>query len=195
MTSAEQPAPLAEFLDHVRQVRREFVSPADIVLETMPFMHRFVQRAAEMLREEHLKPAADHYARNLVHAEEDGSMSLYCLVWTPGQWTPVHDHGAWGLVGVVRGALQERAFIRTDPMEREDNGIILRRGGTCVLSPGSVTTFVANPDHIHRAGVPRNADPTVTLHLYGRNMDRYNIYDLELGRRVPVEVAADNDIL
>ena len=27
--------------------------------------------------------------------------TLFALVWLPGQWTPIHDHGTWGVVGVV----------------------------------------------------------------------------------------------
>ncbi len=192
---ADCPAAVAQFLTEVRSIRREFVQPADIVLESAPLMHQLLGRADEFLSEMHQHSSPDHYTRNLVHAEPDGSMSLFCIVWQPGQWTPVHDHGAWGLVGVVRGALHERAYIRTDAHERENNGIILRRGGTCVLCPGSVTTFVPNPDHIHRAGNPRGSEVVVTLHLYGRNMDNYNIYDMELGRRLPVEIAADNEPL
>ena len=46
--------------------------------------------------------------------------------------------------------------------------------------------------HIHRTGVPRNWGKTVSLHFYGRHMNRYNVYDFELGRRTPVDVAADN---
>jgi predicted metal-dependent enzyme (double-stranded beta helix superfamily) len=29
----------------------------------------------------------------------------------PGQWTPVHDHGSWGVVGVVEGVLEERSYV------------------------------------------------------------------------------------
>ena len=89
----------------------------------------------------------------------------------------------------MSGALQERAYIRVDARDREDSGIILRRGSTCILAPGSVTTFVPDPDHIHRAGVPRDRSTTLTLHLYGRNMDQYNLYDLESGTRVRVDPA------
>jgi len=178
----------------MREIRREFLQPADIVLEGAPVMYRLLQRHAEVLCDEHRQPCDEHYARNLVYAEPDGSMSLFAIVWQPGQWTPVHDHGAWGLVAVVEGTLQERNYIRTDSMEREDNGIELKRGGTLLLAPGSVSTFVPNPDHIHRAGVPRGWDRTVTLHLYGRNMDRYNVYDIELGRRMPCDVGCDNQI-
>lgn len=197
MTTAHRccPPALEAFLDEVRAIRREFVQPADIVLESAPIMYRLLERSSELLAEEHVRGCDDHYARNLVYSEPDGSLSLFCLVWQPGQWTPVHDHGAWGLVGVVRGALQERNYIRSDDRAREDSGIVLLRGGTSVLAPGSVTTFVPNPDHIHRAGVPRTWKETVTLHLYGRHMDRYHIYDMELGRRSPVDVAADNPVV
>jgi predicted metal-dependent enzyme (double-stranded beta helix superfamily) len=183
---------LMDFVSEMRSIRQEFLQPADIVYEGAPVMHRLMEHVDEILCDDHTKPCGDHYARNLVYAEPDDTMSLFCIVWQPGQFTPVHDHGAWGMVGVVRGALHEHNFIRVDDQERENNGIVLRRGGTSVLAPGSVTTFVPNPDHIHRAGVPRNAEQTVTLHLYGRNMDRYNVYDMELGRRTPIDVTADN---
>jgi 3-mercaptopropionate dioxygenase len=187
------PEALRAFLEEVTAIRREFVQPADIVLETAPLMVRLIECAEEFLREEHLRPHDAHYARNVVHSEQDGSMSLFCLVWKPGQWTPVHDHGSWGVVGVVKGALQERNYIRTDKRDREDSGITLMRGGTSILLPGTVTTFVPNPDHIHRAGVPRDMPQTVTLHLYGRNMDNYNVYDMELGRRRNMAMYADNE--
>ncbi len=183
---------LQSLLDEMRSIRKEYVQPADIVLEGAPVLHRVLRSGVDFLRPEHRKPCDEHYARNLIYAEPDGSLSLYALVWQPGQWTPVHDHGSWGLVAVVEGALQERNYIRTDAMLRDDNGIELRRGGTIVLAPGSVSTFVPNPDHIHRAGVPRDWGLTVTLHLYGRNMDCYNVYDMELGRRVPVDVGCEN---
>jgi predicted metal-dependent enzyme (double-stranded beta helix superfamily) len=190
-TAAAAPA-LQKFLDEMRAIRREFLQPADIVLEGAALMVELLAAAQDVLSAEHLAPCDERYARNLVYAEPDGSMSLYCLVWKPGQWTPVHDHGAWGLVAVVRGALQERNYIRVDKMERDNSGVVLRRGGTSVLAPGSVTTFVPNPDHIHRTGVPRDWCETVTLHMYGRNMDNYNVYDMELQRRVPVDIATDN---
>ena len=155
-------------------------------------MYKLLCHADEFLTEDHLRDSDEHYARNQVYSAEDGSMSLFVMVWNPGQWTPVHDHGTWGMVGVLKGALQERNFIRVDPREREDSGVILRRGGISVLGKGSIATFVPNPDHIHRTGVPRDWEQAVTLHLYGRNMSNYNRYDLELGRRVAVDVHTDS---
>lgn len=186
------PPGLEPFLEELQAIRREFVQPADIVLETTPILARLLPQMEGMLTDGHVKGCADHYARNLIWAAPDHATSLYCMVWQPGQWTPVHDHGSWGVVAVVRGALAERNYIRTDDRARDDSGIVLMRGGVSELAKGSVTSFVPNPDHIHRTGVPRGGAETVTLHLYGRNMDHYNVYDMELGRRYSQNVGRDN---
>src|SRR3954462_3288298 len=42
----------------------------------------------------------------------DGSLSLFSLVVPPGTETPVHDHLAWGLVGLYRGTQDEEIYAR-----------------------------------------------------------------------------------
>ena len=108
----------------------------------------------------------------------DESLSLYSIVWLPGQWTPVHDHGSWGIVGVVEGVLEERSYVRLSPDRGADADIDLVRGGTILLRHGAVTSFVPNPDHIHMTGVPAERPRAVSLHLYGRMMSDFNIYDV-----------------
>jgi hypothetical protein len=44
----------------------------------------------------------------------DGSLSLFALVVPPGAQTPVHDHLAWGLVGLYRGTQDEEVYARSD---------------------------------------------------------------------------------
>ena len=58
-----------------------------------------------------------------------------------------------GVVGIVEGLLEERSFMAIDGEITGDTGIRLRRGGVVLLNPGSVTSFVPNPDHIHMTGV------------------------------------------
>ena len=117
-----------------------------------------------------------------------GDLSLFALVWLPGQWTPVHDHGSWGVVGVVEGVLEERAYMAVDGEITADRGIRLRRGGLVLLNAGAVTTFVPNPDHIHMTGVPDERRRCVSLHLYGRNMDSFHVYDVAAGTRRLIDV-------
>ncbi|MEP7296579.1 MAG: cysteine dioxygenase family protein [Burkholderiales bacterium] len=162
--------------------------PADCVAAIAPLMHGLLRHADSFLKPQHLRADPDRYARNLIHAAPDQGLSLYAIVWTPGQWTPVHDHGSWGVVGVLRGVLEERSYIRLGAHDAE-SGIALQRGGVILLGPGSVTSFVPNPDHIHLTGVGAEREPVVSLHLYGRNMDSFHLYDVAAGTRSKVDLA------
>jgi hypothetical protein len=88
--------------------------------------------------------------------------------------------------------LEERSYIRTgahDPGVREvDAGIELQRGGVILIGPGSVTSFVPNPDHIHLTGVDAAQPQAVSLHLYGRNMNSFHLYDVGAGTRRRVDL-------
>src|SRR5918911_784311 len=44
----------------------------------------------------------------------DGSLTLFSLVVPAGSQTPVHDHLAWGLVGLYQGAQEEDIFEPRD---------------------------------------------------------------------------------
>jgi predicted metal-dependent enzyme (double-stranded beta helix superfamily) len=180
---------LQAFIDQCRDCAARNPVPADAVLAISPLMHALLGAAGTFLRPEHLRADPDHYARNAIHIAPDQSLSLFALVWSPGQWTPVHDHGSWGVVGVLQGTLHEQSYIRVDADRGQDAGIDLRRGGVSMLDRGTVTSFVPNPDHIHLTGVPRGAKQAVSLHLYGRNMDSFHIYDVEAQTRERVQVA------
>lgn len=177
---------IGECLTHIGRC----ATPADRVQAIAPSMRRLLAGARSFLEPSHLRSDPEHYARNAIHVDPDGIMSLYALVWLPGQWTPVHDHGTWGVVGVVEGTLEERNHIRVDGQDKSAmSGIELARGGVILLCPGAVTSFVPNPDHIHVTG---NSDPeqrAVSLHLYGRAMAGFHIYDSEAGTRRWVEIS------
>ena len=180
---------LQAFLDRCRQTLAEDGAPADRVYALLPAMFELLHGAGDFLEPGHFRADPAHYARNAIHVEADGGFSLYALVWSPGQFTPIHDHGTWGVVGVHEGVLHEKSYIRIDGGERSaTTGIELARGGVIALSPGSVTSFVPNPDHIHLTGNPDPARRVVSLHLYGRAMDGFHIYDREARTRRWVEV-------
>lgn len=54
-----------------------------------------------------------------LYRAEDGSLSLFSLVVPPGSTTPVHDHLAWGLIGLYRGRQSETVYRRIDTGEFE----------------------------------------------------------------------------
>ena len=49
-----------------------------------------------------------------LYRAEDGSLTLFSLVIPAGAETPVHDHLAWGLIGVYRGRQDETVYRRLD---------------------------------------------------------------------------------
>ncbi len=111
-----------------------------------PLMAELAATAAPQLDSERRRSDPAHYARNAIHIDPSGDLSLFALVWLPGQWTPVHDHGSWGVVGIVEGVLEEHALMNAHGDITADEGIVLRRGGVLLLNPGSVSSFVPNPD-------------------------------------------------
>jgi len=180
---------LERFVAQAQARAREGAEPADCVLSLAPLMLELVEQAGSFLQPQHYRSNDQHYARNLVYDAPDGSLSLYTLVWLPGQWTPVHDHGSWGVVSVLEGVLEERSYVRLSLDRGADEGIELVRGGVILLGRGAVTSFVPNPDHIHVTGVPQERPRAVSLHLYGRMMNSFNTYDVAAGTRRRVELA------
>jgi hypothetical protein len=92
------------------------------------------------------------------------------------------------VVGLVQGVLEERNYMSASGDITSERGIRLKRGGVILLNPGSVSSFVPNPDHIHMTGVPEERETCVSLHLYGRNMNSFHIYDVLAGTRRMVDV-------
>jgi 3-mercaptopropionate dioxygenase len=183
------PYSLDAFIADCRRTAGGCPDPADCVTAITPLMLRLLESVTDFLTPAHYRSDPAHYARNAIYIAPENDLSLFALVWLPGQWTPVHDHGSWGVVGIVEGMLEERAFMAMDGEIRSDSGIRLKRGGNVVLPPGAVTTFVPNPDHIHCTGVAGDRPRAVSLHLYGRTMNSFHIYDVEQGTRRLIDVA------
>ncbi len=183
---------LQQFIDDAKKAAGQDCAPHQCVASIAPRMMRLLAEGERFLEDHHIESDSKQAARNLIYASEDDSLSLYVLVWQPGQWTPVHDHSSWGVVGVLRGLLEERNYIRMNPLQEGDEHIDLRPGGIILMNPGTVTTFVPNPDHIHETGASADGQGAMTLHLYGRNMDSYNVYDLWRRTRTRVNVHATN---
>ncbi len=182
-------AVLDHFIADARAIAGRLADPADCVQALAPLMLDLAQHADTFLAPTHFRSDPNHYARNLVFAAPDAGLSLYTLVWSPGQWTPVHDHGSWGVVAVLEGVLEERNYVRLSADRGADQGIELVRGGVILLGRGAVTSFVPNPDHIHVTGVPLERPRAVSLHLYGRAMNDFNLYDVAAGTRRRISVA------
>src|SRR6202000_2667173 len=65
----------------------------------------------------------------------DGSLSLFALVVPPGSETPIHDHLAWGLVGLYPASQEEEISVRHDGARDLVERLSLRAGDFYALIP------------------------------------------------------------
>jgi 3-mercaptopropionate dioxygenase len=92
----------------------------------------------------------------LLYRAADGSLSLFSLVVPAGAETPIHDHLAWGLVGLYRGSQDEEIYVqRPGTLE-----LVERRS----LEPGDFYVLMPPRDDIHRV-TTTSADASVSIHL------------------------------
>ena len=92
----------------------------------------------------------------LLYRAADGSLSLFSLVIPPGAETPVHDHLAWGLVGLYRGTQDEEIYARRDA------GLELVEQRA--LEPGDFYALIPPADDIHRVRTT-SEETSVSIHL------------------------------
>lgn len=92
----------------------------------------------------------------LLFRSADRSLSLFSLVVPPGSMTPVHDHLAWGLVGLYRGNQDEEFY------EPRDNRLKLVRRRP--LEPGDSYALFPPRDDIHRVRTTSKVT-SVSIHL------------------------------
>jgi len=99
----------------------------------------------------------------LLYRNAERTLSISSLVVPAGAKTPVHDHLAWGLVGLYRGEQHEEVFRRADRGERDghaDLDLVERRH----LRRGDFYELIPPDGDIHRV-VAANEQPSVSIHL------------------------------
>jgi 3-mercaptopropionate dioxygenase len=92
----------------------------------------------------------------LLYRAGEGSLSLFSLVVPPGAETPIHDHLAWGLVGLYAGSQEEEIYV-----EREGGLELVERRS---LRPGDFYVLIPPRDDIHRVRTT-SAETSVSIHL------------------------------
>ena len=93
----------------------------------------------------------------------DGSLCLFSLVVPPKSRTPVHDHLAWGLVGIYRGAQHETIYRRVDD-GNEEGRARLEVQTEQQLSAGQFYSLLPPKDDIHFVETISDG-PSVSIHL------------------------------
>lgn len=103
----------------------------------------------------------------LLYRSQDRSLTVFSLVIPPGSTTPVHDHLAWGLIGLYQGEQEETVYRRLDRGDTEghaDLEIVEVRA----LQPGDTYHLLPPDGDIHAVKTISNT-ASVSIHVLGND--------------------------
>ncbi|WP_331235444.1 cysteine dioxygenase family protein [Natronorarus salvus] len=100
---------------------------------------------------------------------QEGKLSLSSLVVPPGVETPVHDHLAWGLVGLCQGTQEETFFRRVDSSGHDEGEAELELVERQQAGPGDFYELIPPEGDIHSVKTTSEV-PSVSLHLLGADI-------------------------
>lgn len=114
----------------------------------------------------------------LLYRAADRSLCLFSLVVPPGARTPIHDHLAWGLVGLYRGSQDEELY-----RPGEDG---LELVGRRPLDPGDFYVLLPPRDDVHRVRTT-SRETSVSIHLLANDTGCVlrHVYDEGTGEARP----------
>jgi 3-mercaptopropionate dioxygenase len=168
-------APLARF---VRQIGTlvERTGYEDVILRDGEALLRDLVAVDDWLPDSHAAPSPEGYRQYLLHRDPDARFSVVSFVWGPGQSTPVHDHGVWGLIGLLRGAEVAERY------EETPGG--LRLVGKDRLERGAVDAVSPTIGDLHRVSNAHADRVSISIHVYGADIGavRRSVFD-EWGQR------------
>ena len=132
-----------------------------------------LQQGTLTLPETMCTPVEGSYARRLLHRDPSGQYTVVVMTWAPGQKTALHDHaGIWCVECVVDGNMEVAQY---DLMSETDGAFRFEQRNQVVAGRGSAGCLIP-PFEYHTLGNAADS-PSVTLHVYGGEMDHCHIFE------------------
>ena len=158
--------PFATFIDDVESMRRSVPSEADLVRQVASRLAQ-LNRNADWLPTKARQASDEGYVQHLLHVAPNGGFSICALVWKPEQWTPIHNHVAWCVVGVYQGVERE---IRYE-VKREGAETYLVEKQVRIATAGAAEGLLPDGNDIHAVG---NAGDgiAISIHVYGADLGK-----------------------
>ncbi|MEH2419347.1 cysteine dioxygenase family protein [Nostoc sp.] len=103
----------------------------------------------------------------LLYRAKDRSLSVFSLVIPPGSTTPIHDHLAWGLIGLYKGNQEETVYRRVDSGDAEGHAQ-LQVTEVRSLQAGDIYRLLPPDGDIH-AVKTTSQSASVSIHLLGND--------------------------
>lgn len=155
---ASVPYTLDQFYADMERLTQEEQSPEKITNEV-------AQLLPPLLRSRNCVPApfrkrpSGGIGRYMLHRA--AHFNVTAVVWGPGDGVEPHNHGTWGIIGVIENEIEETRYTRANN-GRLQLHTVLHNG------PGAISRLVP-PNDVH-AMRNRTQRDTVEVHIYGRDL-------------------------
>ncbi len=159
---------------------KEFAADMEELVKSQPDQAKLFEHGSAYLERFLRNPNAipEEYQRPLGRGKRPnhGSYALYrcqglfisSVVWGAGDYIKPHDHQTWGMIGILKNAIQETRYRRVDDRSR-DGYAKLEKDRTMLMKPGEISLLVPGVDEIHR--LDNFSDrPTAEIHVYGKDL-------------------------
>jgi len=148
--------------------------PAEIAQRVKRALQETLKCEGLALSDEIRQPRPDTYARRLLHRDPQGRYTAVVMTWGPGQGTALHDHaGMWCVECVVDGEMEVRQY---DLVEEREGHYRFEAQATMEALKGSAGCLIP-PYEYHTLANRRSQASSVTLHIYGGEMDHCHVFE------------------
>ncbi|HLW47810.1 MAG TPA: cysteine dioxygenase family protein [bacterium] len=177
MSETELSPSMKLFVDDVRKIVREGGGEETVTARVAERMQPLL-REGDALGAQYRVPRPGTYALYPVWVEPGGSFSIAAAVWDVGAGTPVHDHGTWGVIGIVEGVEREARYLPT----LVDGTVKFKQVEERDLAERRVIVCCTSDRDIHRVRCG-SAVPCVGIHVYGADIGAIerHAYDPDTG--------------
>ena len=174
-TPSVSPSPSPSDVDGLIRSLSDAVSAPDsesICAAIKTVLERFT-RGDGVLDERWFKPVPGSYGRRLLYRDPQDRFTAVVMSWGPGQGTPIHDHdGLWCVECVCRGRIRVKSYDLV--AELGDDKVQFTPEGEVIAGVGEAGALIP-PFEYHVIENPFE-EAAATLHVYGGEMDRCNVF-------------------
>lgn len=110
-------------------------------------------------------PSAERYQQHLLYRDPEARFSVVSFVWGPGQRTPIHDHGVWGVVGTLRGSERSTGYRLT--------ATGLEQAAIRTMAPGDIEVLDPVAGDIHAVDNALADAVSISIHAYGADIGEW----------------------
>ena len=161
LLSSENTYRLYRFLTELEDTINNYQNEEEILKIIIPKVRKLLIQS-EWIQFEYILPNPEiGWSVNTLYDEPDFPLTIQMVTWLPGQISPIHNHGTWGIVAIISGT-EKNTFWQK--YSTPDSDCAIEYVSEKVLSPGDIMGFTS--DAIHQVEVMGD-EPVVSFNIYG----------------------------